>query len=106
MATRQKAPAYRSQRSDSLRGRPTTKPAVYLCKISKAVREHFASATDLPAFLAGAGTLTPAEWQTIVHQALVLIEQNYAHLPLKRAMHSIDPRPATEVVGTGNHFGQ
>src|SRR2546422_3056175 len=27
----------------------------------------------------------------IVEQALVLIESNYVHLPLKRAMHAIDP---------------
>ncbi len=53
--------------------------------------EHFAAATDLPTFLARAGTLTRAERQRIVEQALILIGENYAHLPLKRAMHSIDP---------------
>jgi hypothetical protein len=31
------------------------------------------------------------ERKLIVRQALILVEQNYAHLPLKRAMHSIDP---------------
>ena len=34
-------------------------------------------------FLATAGTLTLAERRSIVEQALVLLEQNYVHLPLK-----------------------
>ncbi|HYI11123.1 MAG TPA: S41 family peptidase [Thermoanaerobaculia bacterium] len=54
-------------------------------------REHLAAATGLPAFLAQAGTLTREERQRIVEQALILVGENYAHLPLKRAMHSIDP---------------
>ena len=37
------------------------------------------------------GELTLEQRKLIVRQALILIEQNYAHLPLKRAMHSIDP---------------
>jgi hypothetical protein len=56
-----------------------------------AVRAHFAAATDLRSFLASAGQLTPTQRKLIVRQALILIEQNYAHLPLKRAMHSVDP---------------
>lgn len=63
----------------------------YVKKLSTAVREHFAGATDLPTFLAGAGQLTPEQRKLIAEQALILIEQNYAHLPLKRAMHSVDP---------------
>lgn len=59
--------------------------------MSIAVRGHFAEATNLSTFLAGAGQLTPQQRKLIVRQALILIEQNYAHLPLKRAMHSIDP---------------
>jgi Peptidase family S41 len=35
--------------------------------------------------------LTPAERQLLVDQALALIEQLYVHLPLKRAMHAVDP---------------
>jgi hypothetical protein len=54
-------------------------------------REHFAAATDLPTFLEQAGTLTREQRQRIVEQALILVGENYAHLPLKRAMHSIDP---------------
>lgn len=60
-------------------------------RFSSGGREHFAAATDLPTFLAQAGTLTRDQRQRIVEQALILIGENYAHLPLKRAMHSIDP---------------
>jgi hypothetical protein len=35
--------------------------------------------------------LTPEERQQIVDQAVILIEQLYVHLPLKRAMHAVDP---------------
>jgi C-terminal processing protease CtpA/Prc len=47
--------------------------------------------TPLPEFLAQAGGLEPAQRMLLVDQALVLIEDLYVHLPLKRAMHAIDP---------------
>ncbi|HEV7763530.1 MAG TPA: S41 family peptidase [Thermoanaerobaculia bacterium] len=64
---------------------------VAFVKSDSSGREHFAAATDLPTFLAQAGELTCAQRQRIVEQALILVGENYAHLPLKRAMHSIDP---------------
>jgi hypothetical protein len=45
----------------------------------------------LPQFLTQTGTLTPKQRQTLVDQAAVLIDDVYVHLPLKRAMHAIDP---------------
>ena len=42
-------------------------------------------------FVATAGTLTHAERMLIVEQALVLLEDNYVHLPLKSAMHAVNP---------------
>lgn len=71
--------------------RISTKTPPYMKKLSAPVREHFAGAINLPTFLARAGELTSEQRMLIVQQALILIEQNYAHLPLKRAMHSIDP---------------
>jgi C-terminal processing protease CtpA/Prc len=62
-----------------------------LKKVSTTVRDHFSGAIDLPTFLDTAGELKLEQRKLIVRQALILIEQNYAHLPLKRAMHSIDP---------------
>jgi hypothetical protein len=35
--------------------------------------------------------LTKSDRQRIVAQALVILSQNYAHLPFKRSMHGIDP---------------
>lgn len=60
-------------------------------RVAAVVRDHFAAAQGLPEFLESAGELTPDERRVIVRQALILIEQNYAHLPLKRAMHAVDP---------------
>ena len=79
------------------KSKPGKKPRVsarcsaYLKKASTAVREHFSGAQDLPTFLDSAGELTIEQRKLIVEQALILLDQNYAHLPLKRAMHSIDP---------------
>src|SRR3712207_2613490 len=42
-------------------------------------------------FLRTAGTLTLAERMTIVGQALLMLEGNYVHLPLKSAMHAVNP---------------
>jgi cytosine/adenosine deaminase-related metal-dependent hydrolase/C-terminal processing protease CtpA/Prc len=42
-------------------------------------------------FLRTSGELSRADRLTIVEQALLLLEQNYVHLPLKRAMHAVDP---------------
>jgi hypothetical protein len=50
-----------------------------------------AAPVRLSAFLATAGNLTLADRIVLVDQALVLIEQTYVHLVLKRAMHAVDP---------------
>ncbi|WP_214103982.1 S41 family peptidase [Acrocarpospora catenulata] len=42
-------------------------------------------------FLAGAGELSQEERLALVEQALVVLEGNYAHLPLKIAMHGVNP---------------
>jgi C-terminal processing protease CtpA/Prc len=49
------------------------------------------TAGDLKTFLRTWGELSLAERKIIVEQALVLLEQNYVHLPFKRAMHAVDP---------------
>lgn len=45
----------------------------------------------LEAFLATAGQLTTVEREAIIDQALAMIENVYVHLPLKRAMHAVNP---------------
>ena len=39
----------------------------------------------------GCGTLTLDQRKLLVDQAIVLLEQNYVHLPLKVAMHAVNP---------------
>lgn len=80
-----------SKAKTDLQHRPAMKAPSYMKKLSTAVRKHFNGAVSLPTFLASVDKLTPEQRKIIVQQALVLIEQNYVHLPLKRAMHSIDP---------------
>lgn len=46
---------------------------------------------DLSSFLEGIRPLPASDRGIIVEQALVLLEACYAHLPLKRSMHAVDP---------------
>ncbi len=63
----------------------------FLNAAHEAVRSHLSASTDLPTFLASAGTLTLANRQRIIEQALILMEENYVHLPLKISMHGVNP---------------
>ena len=53
--------------------------------------EEAAVATPLPQFLQSAGNLTLGQRKLLVDQALLMLEQNYVHLPLKAAMHAVNP---------------
>ncbi len=50
-----------------------------------------ATTTDLGSVLASSGQLTLDERKLLVDQAIVLLTEAYVHLPLKRAMHAVDP---------------
>lgn len=63
----------------------------FLKRAHSAVRSHLAAATDLPTFLESAGVLNLSGRKRLVAQALLLIEENYVHLPLKESMHGVDP---------------
>jgi hypothetical protein len=63
----------------------------FLSKTHPAVRPILEAATDLKSFRDRAGELLLSERRLIVDQALVLLEQNYVHLPLKKAIHAVDP---------------
>ena len=65
--------------------------AEFLGDAPEPVRDQLATSEDLPTFLAGAGLLTLEDRKVLVDQALVLMEQNYVHLPLKVAMHAVNP---------------
>jgi len=63
----------------------------FLKSAHTAVRSHMAAAVELPTFLETAGTLGLAGRKRLVEQALVLMRDNFVHLPLKEAMHGVDP---------------
>lgn len=96
-AARKSSTKHNVKKAQQRKSKPRKNPRIcpnapaYLKKVSVVVREHFSGALDLPTFLESAGELKLEQRKLIVQQALILIEQNYAHLPLKRAMHSIDP---------------
>jgi Peptidase family S41 len=63
----------------------------FLANTPEPVREHLSASVDLREFLQGAGILTLDERRLLVDQALLLLDQNYVHLPLKVAMHAVNP---------------
>ena len=76
--------------------RPKKKPSAasflkFLKSTHAAVRSHLAAATDLPTFLDSAGVLSLNGRKRLVEQALVLLNDNFVHLPLKESMHGVNP---------------
>src|SRR4051795_6787240 len=59
--------------------------------ISDAMAQNVGDVQTLTQFLETAGVLTKEERLTIVTQARRMLDQTYVHLPLKRAMHAVDP---------------
>ncbi|MHA2426943.1 MAG: S41 family peptidase [Candidatus Hermodarchaeia archaeon] len=58
------------------------------------VRHHFASTIELSTFLDRVSRIiefSVEDRKRIIEQALILFENVYVHLPLKQAMHAIDP---------------
>ncbi|MEV5553007.1 S41 family peptidase [Nonomuraea wenchangensis] len=62
-----------------------------MTEASEAMDKRLAGSVELRDFLDRAGSLTLADRRALVAQALVLIEQNYVHLPLKVAMPAVNP---------------
>ena len=61
-----------------------------LAKFTKRVRESV-SLSHFAREFKNKGRLSKPERLEIIEQARVLLEMNYAHLPLKRARHAVDP---------------
>jgi len=60
--------------------------------ISAARKKQMGNVKTLKDFISNAiGRLTVDDRKIIVEQALTLLERSYVHLPLKRAMHAVDP---------------
>ncbi len=71
--------------------RKKSKAPSFLSKMPATVRTLLAETVDLPTFRGTVGDLSAQDRKTLLEQASVLLEQNYVHLPLKSAMHAIDP---------------
>ncbi len=92
MAKKKKASKRRSTGKRSSTKRKTTPANLKFLKSSHAaVRSHLTATTDLPTFLDSAGVLSLGGRKRLVEQALILIDENYVHLPLKESMHGVDP---------------
>jgi cytosine/adenosine deaminase-related metal-dependent hydrolase len=71
---------------------PLPQGATFLATPTSPVAPELMDTTEaLSAFRETLGELTLRDRRTIVDQAIVLLEDNYVHLPLKRAMHAVDP---------------
>lgn len=55
------------------------------------VKDSLSGGRGLSEFLASIDTLEESELDIIVEQAIKLLEGFYVHLPMKRAMHAVDP---------------
>lgn len=69
----------------------TREAPAFLRAAAEPVREQLGTSVLLADFLRDAGNLTLDERRILVEQALVLFDQNYVHLPLKVAMHAVNP---------------
>ena len=82
----------KSKKRTNKSGKSKTSPtAKFLSKSPAAVRKELADTVVLPTFRGLADRLTKLDRLRIVEQALVLMESNYVHLPLKEAMHATSP---------------
>ena len=73
---------------------PVSEGQVFLSRASQNLRRIIGRSTTLEEFLRQfdrRGGLTRQERLKIVTQALTLLEMNYVNLPLKRALHAVDP---------------
>jgi len=70
---------------------PSAARPEFLADAHPAVRGELAGAQLLADFRRTETQLTKAERLLLIEQALVLLEQNYVHRPLKEAMHAIRP---------------
>ena len=81
----------RSRKSKPKKKLTTPASLKFLSSSHATIRSHLKAAIDLPTFLASIGTLTLNSRKRLVEQALLLLESNYVHLPLKESMHGVDP---------------
>lgn len=70
----------------------------YLTATHTAVKSVLGAAQTLPEFRAISDSLNRDEKMLIVKQALILLRENYVHLPLKQNMHAVRPIQALNIL--------
>jgi cytosine/adenosine deaminase-related metal-dependent hydrolase len=70
---------------------PLPESAEFLLHTPEPLPQQLLETQDLRTVLRVSGELSLNDRKRIVDQALLLLEQNYVHLPFKRAMHAVDP---------------
>lgn len=70
----------------------------FLASAAPQVRNRLRGSVTLEQYLQNPGTLSLADRQVLVEQALVLIEQNYVHLPPKIALYAVNPVQALRLM--------
>jgi cytosine/adenosine deaminase-related metal-dependent hydrolase len=70
---------------------PITDSAEFLRSSPDPLPPQLLETQDLKSVIRISGELNLDDRKKIVEQALLLLEQNYVHLPFKRAMHAVDP---------------
>lgn len=78
-------------RGQRRKAKPRAPDQTVKVRLTDAVKANLGEIQTLAQFLSAAGQLTLEDRLTIIDQALVMIDQTYVHLPLKRAMHAVDP---------------
>lgn len=78
-------------RRNNSNGSSLPKSAAFLERMPPAVRHMVAQTVDLRLFRENVQDLSINDRLTLLEQASILIEQNYVHLPLKSAMHAVNP---------------
>jgi hypothetical protein len=89
--SKRKSVARQSPASNSRAGAEPGSDEPVKVQLSDAVMASVDQLQKLSDFRITAGQTTPEQREAIVDQALLMIDQTYVHLPLKRAMHAIDP---------------
>jgi len=68
----------------------TKNTPTFVSNAHQAVRSSVGASIDVPTFLEKSSKLTLGARKTIVEQALILLSENYVHLPYKQAMHGVN----------------
>jgi C-terminal processing protease CtpA/Prc len=75
----------------SVHGAEPYKPTMSSGAMRSAVNKHVGRRLTLAAYRSKIAAFTPRQRELVIGQALRMLEQVYAHLPLKRSLHANDP---------------